>query len=415
MINLLLPEPLMWALRWALLLGPIALVILVATSKKVSRRAQVGALFALLYGLGTVFVTHQAAMYLGWWHYGWDALMLMGMPADILFGGAILFGPVLYLLFPNSRPMWICLPIILLMHGTVFSSLEPLVIAGPGWFVGVVAVFLVAHIPAIYLARWTETDTQLPLRVALLAIMFGANAFVLLPSIIMAAMGGSWDLDTKSLLDWMVALPAFLVACVVGVSAAQMLALQGLGTAIPLDPTKRLVRTGIYSYVNNPMQLSSVLCWLVIGVFLQNIWVALSALMAWIFVNGMVRWHHKNDLLQRFPDGWPEYRSHVPEWIPRRRPWVKENAKLRLDSNNRSHAALGKLLSTATGLHITSDIKGSARYDSPLDARGFSGAAAISMALTHINVIWMLIGQTGLLFSLMASYCTDRLSTWRPT
>ena len=80
----------------------------------------------------------------------------------------------------------------------------------------------------------------------------------------MLAMGGQWDLDAKSVNFWLLFLPLFFIVCLPGISAVQSLAIQGLGTAIPLE---RLVTTGIYAYLNNPMQLSSALGWIIIGLF----------------------------------------------------------------------------------------------------------------------------------------------------
>ena len=164
MLNLVIPEPWLWALRWLLFLGPLLAVVILAARRRDSPRCLVGCLFAFLYGIAMIFVTHLIAMHFGWWRYGSDALMLYGLPVDILTGGAILFGPVPYLLFPNLRPLTTVLPIMLCLHGTLFQSLSPMVVAGPGWWFGVVFVFLIAHAPALYLARWTEHDQHLPLR-----------------------------------------------------------------------------------------------------------------------------------------------------------------------------------------------------------------------------------------------------------
>ncbi|MEP5758479.1 MAG: methyltransferase, partial [Litoreibacter sp.] len=299
MIEVSLPESWMIALRWVLFLGPIFLTIAMVHLRRLSRRIQVAGLFAFLYGVATVFVSHSFAVWMGWWSYGWEALMLSTLPADIIIGGAVLFGPALYFSFLNTRPIMICMPIIFGLHGTIFSSLEPLVIAGPYWFVGVLFVFATAHLPAIYLAKWTEADTHLPYRCALLAIMTGGMIFAVLPSLIMQAMGGEWAIFDRS--AWTIFFTAALlfVTSLIGLSANQTLCLQGKGTPIPLDPTRRLVTTGIYAYLSNPMQLSAALGWVVLGVFLQNIWIIAAAVMAWIFVQGMVRWHHRHDLLKR--------------------------------------------------------------------------------------------------------------------
>ena len=169
-IALDLPAPLLWALRWFLFLGPLVAFAILARRVRHDRRALVGCLFAFLYGLSLIFVTHMLAGAMGWWRYGGDALMLQGIPADIWLGGALLFGPVLYLAFPHIGPLWIVLPIIVCLHGVFFASLPPLVYPGPRWFVGVVLVFATAHVPALYLARWTAEDRRLPERATLLAI-----------------------------------------------------------------------------------------------------------------------------------------------------------------------------------------------------------------------------------------------------
>lgn len=395
----------MLALRWALLLGPIGLVVVMIKVRNLSRRAQIGGLFAFLYGVPMVFVTHSIAIQLGWWRYGWDALMINGIPADILIGGAVLFGPGLYFSFPNTRPLMICLPIIIGLHGTIFSSLEPLVFAGRNWFWGVIFVFLVAHIPAIYLAKWTEEDRNLPLRCALLAIMTGGMIFAVIPSLIMHAMGGTWDvLDRPA---W-VLLVTFLVlglVSTIGLTANQSLCLQGDGTPIPLDPTKRLVTTGIYSYVSNPMQLSAALGFLVLGIVLLNIWIMVAALMAWIFVQGMVRWHHRHDLLKRFPTGWPEYKENVPEWCPRWRPWVKGEATLHLRPNQ---TVLRRILTHATGISVR-DTSGASRYENADNLRDFRGAASALVALTHVNFAWMVFAAALLLPVLAFDHFGGRL------
>jgi protein-S-isoprenylcysteine O-methyltransferase Ste14 len=404
-IDLSLPEPLMLALRWGLFLGPIALVLVQARLLGLSERARIGGLFAFLYGLGMIFVTNSLAVEVGWWRYGWDALMLNKIPADILIGGAVLFGPGLYYLFPDTRPLMICLPIVVGLHGTIFSSLKPLVFAGPYWFAGVVVVFVTAHIPALYLAKWTERDVHLPLRCALLALMTGAMMFAVLPTLIMETMGGTWAILDRPVPSTVLTCVALSLVSLIGLSANQMLCLQGVGTPIPLDPTKRLVRTGIYAYVSNPMQLSAVLGWIVLGAYLRNVWVMAAALMAWVFVQGMVRWHNRHDLLKRFPEGWPAYKSNVPEWRPRWRPWAAATGELTLDPRCK---ALRGLLMCATALDVRL-ASGPARYSNPAEVREFEGTAACLMALTHVNFAWTLVAQAGLIVVLGAQY------VWRHT
>lgn len=414
MIELTLPRELLWLLRWLLLLGPMGAALLIGFRIRADRRKLVGGLFSLLYGLGLIFVTHQLAIAVGWWRYGGDVLMFMGLPADIWIGGALLFGPVLYFAFPNVTPFWLTLPIVIGLHGTIFSSLKPLVWAGEDWFAGVLLVFLVAHIPAICLARWTARDEQLALRATLLAIGYGFLAFGVLPSLIMQSLWGSWDLAARPL--WLLALcvPPFLICMVIGLSAVQSFAVHGQGTAIPLDPTKRLVSTGLFAYMTNPMQLCTAAAWIVMGVALANPWVASASIMAWIFVEGMVRWHHRHDLLVRFPEGWPTYRENVPEWVPRWTPWVPQPARLYYNSSERSQARLAAWLEkrVPTGIEILAEPeRGDLVYRSPQEAVTFTGAAAAAKALTHINFAYALAGAAMLLVILPSTYLWKAAAT----
>lgn len=411
MIAIHLPEPLLWALRWLLFLGPLGAMLLMARAHMAQERKLVGGLFAFLYGFAMIFTTHQIAMMMGWWRYGGDVLMVMDMPADIWIGGALLFGPVMYFAFPTARPLFLVLPVVIGLHGTIFSSLRPLVEAGPGWFPGVVLVFAVAHIPAIYLARWTVLDRNLPLRAALLAVGYGFLAFFVLPSLIMHAMGGSWNLAERPW--WLIALclPLLGLCFIMGLSAVQMFVLHGEGTPIPLDRTKRLVRTGLFAYLINPMQLSTALAWIVMGVALGNIWVASASVMAWIFVAGMVRWHHRNDLALRFPEGWPTYRANVPEWRPRWRPWAPEPARLCFDPADPLQLRFIRWLERrhAVGLILQPEVAGKLAYMEPHETVGFEGAAAVAKTINHVHFLWALVGAALLLLILPLRYAMMRI------
>jgi len=191
-----------------------------------------------------------------------------------------------------------------------------------------------------------------------------------------------------------------------GLSAVQMFVVHGEGTPIPLDNTKRLVRTGIYAYLVNPMQLCSALAWVVTGFIIGNIWVASSALMAWVFVVGMVRWHHRHDLMVRFPEGWPEYRANVSEWRPRWRPWIAAPANLTFNQNNKSHGKLAAFLKSqdALGLEYIAVDSGKLSYQEPAESQKFLGLSAFAKAINHINFFWCLVGAGILILTLPTAY-----------
>jgi protein-S-isoprenylcysteine O-methyltransferase Ste14 len=410
MISLDLPVPFLWALRWLLFLGPLAAVLYLGLQVRRNRRAMVGCLFAFLYGLGLIFVSHSLAIAVGWWHYGGTSVMLSGIPADIWIGGAILFGPVLYLAFPSTSPFWLVLPIIVLLHGTIFSSLQPLVFAGNNWFLGVVLVFAVAHISAIYLARWTANDQNLAYRATLLAIGYGFLAFAVLPALVMLAMGEDLQLASRPVWVLLACTPPIGVFLIIGLSAVQLFVVHGKGTPIPLDPTKNLVRTGLFAYLVNPMQLASAAIWILMGIALGSIWVASCAVMAWVFVVGMVRWHQRHDRLKRLPKGWAEYRANGPEWIPRWRPWLPQASKLIFDPDNSKHKRFIRWLTRhdPVGLAEMPAANSSLTYVDGSDGSPFTGSAAAAKAMNHVSFAWAVLGAAVLLVALPCQFVSSR-------
>jgi protein-S-isoprenylcysteine O-methyltransferase Ste14 len=397
MIGITIPDWLLIFLRSMLLLGPLTLMLYLGWASRKKNRFLVGALFSFLYSMGLLLPVHALAIQLGLWHYGGHALMLLGMPADLWFGGSLLFGPAIFLAFPGLSP-WVFTRACVALQGLVFRSLDPFVIAGQGWFIGVVLVFLIVHVPSLYLAQWTGNNERLALRTALLAFGYGFLAFFVLPTLIMQAMGGSWDLLERPIWSFWATAAALAPLMVIGLNGVQMFVVHGQGTPIPLDGTKCFVRSGLYSYVRNPMQLCSAASWIVIGLFLHSFFVALAAAMAVVFVLGMVRWHHRNDLEVRFHQDWLEYKEFVPEWFPRWRPWIKQASKFSCNSNSPlSKAYIEWLKKYAVGLDFSESGANGIVYVDGNSGMIFAGLPALIYPLFNINFVTSLIGAALLL------------------
>jgi len=113
-----------------------------------------------------------------------------------------------------------------------------------------------------------------------------------------------------------VALPALL-----GVAAVQEFAARGGGTPLPFDPPARLVRSGPYAYVANPMQLSAALVLAAWGATAGRPWVIAIGAMSVVYSAGIAGWDEAGDMRTRFGAPWDGYRRGVRAWLPRWRPW----------------------------------------------------------------------------------------------
>ena len=154
-------------------------------------------------------------------------------------------------------------------------------------------------------------------------------AVLFLPGVVTLAVPAliAWRTDPEVL--WWPALAALgvvLIALglVLVVRTVALFAAVGRGTLAPWDPTSRLVVEGPYRYVRNPM-ISGVLA-ILLG---EAVLLGSLALLMWfaaVFAANAVYLPlvEERGLKRRFGREYDAYRSQVPRWIPRLRPWDRE-------------------------------------------------------------------------------------------
>jgi protein-S-isoprenylcysteine O-methyltransferase Ste14 len=98
-------------------------------------------------------------------------------------------------------------------------------------------------------------------------------------------------------------------------------AFEGLGTPAPIAPTERLVISGMYGYVRNPMYVGVTLIVFGQGLFFGSGAVLLFAVAAWGAAAIFVLLYEEPKLRKMFGEEYEKFQTNVPRWIPRIRPW----------------------------------------------------------------------------------------------
>jgi protein-S-isoprenylcysteine O-methyltransferase Ste14 len=98
-------------------------------------------------------------------------------------------------------------------------------------------------------------------------------------------------------------------------------ALQGIGTPAPVFPTRRLVISGSYRFVRNPMYIAVVSIIFGQALLFGNILLFIYGLCFWLPTHLFVRFYEEPTLRRTFPEGYAAFTAHVPRWIPRLTPW----------------------------------------------------------------------------------------------
>jgi protein-S-isoprenylcysteine O-methyltransferase Ste14 len=362
-----------------------------------------GALLACLWNLPVVLALHVVASRIGWWQFDARGGLLLGMPVDLYLSWVWLWGFVPAVGLTSLR-----LPLVfglaLAFDFLLMPAAAPVLRLGPAWLFGEIVGLLLGFLPGQILARWTANGVHLPRRAVMQVMSFTGLLLFVLPVVVIEGSGTAW-LNPATRPMWQIAILAQVLAfpVLIGLTAVQEFVERGGGTPIPFDPPQRLVTTGIYSYVRNPMQLSAVVLLLMLGLILHNAWVSVAAVMAHFYSVGLAGWDEGEDLRHRFGNAWTAYRLSVWPWLPRWRPWHQaEHAVSQLFVSERCDMCreVGEWFarSGARGLSIVpAESHASGRltritYEPSDGARPAVGIEAIARALEHIHFGWALLG-----------------------
>jgi len=348
---------------------------------------------------------HALALGFGWWSFAVADATLAGFPVDLYLGWAVMWGTLPALLLAHTRASLIVIGAIVL-DLVAMPAMQPVVSLGRGWLVGEAVAIAACLVPGIALATWTRTGAHVTRRATLQAIAFAGLTLGVLPTIILAQSGGSWDaLFARP--RWVTSL---LVQCVaafglLGVSAVQEFAMRGDGTPVPFDPPRRFVTSGAYRYVRNPMQLSATLVLVAWGALASSWWVSAAGAMAVIYGAGFAAGDETADLHKRFGARWQRYAALVRSWIPRWRPAdladLAPRATLYVAEECGPCSEVRRWFDTRrpVGLQIVAAELHPSRtlsritYDPGDDTGDAEGVAAIGRALEHIHLGWALLGM----------------------
>jgi protein-S-isoprenylcysteine O-methyltransferase Ste14 len=95
----------------------------------------------------------------------------------------------------------------------------------------------------------------------------------------------------------------------------------GRGTLVPAVPTERLVVTGLYRYVRNPMYVSVLAVVAGETILFESRGLLEETLIAALAIHLFVLFYEEPTLMRRHPEDYPIYRQQVPRWLPRLTPW----------------------------------------------------------------------------------------------
>lgn len=382
-------------LRTLFLFVPVLAATVAWLVVRPDERRRNGAIVGFAWNATALLALHPVADRAGWWWFHAEGGRLLGMPADVWIGWAVAWGvlPALLVTRPSSEQIVGAVAVAFWSDLVLMPLGAPLLVLGPDWLHGEVLHLVVALAPGVWLAEATRSRRFPAWSATLQTLAWWVVLVGLVPAATLAATGGEWPADLRG---WraQVGLQGVALALVVFLAAVRAFVEDGGGTPIPLDPPRRLVATGPYAYVANPMQLASAVALVAVGLAVGSPWIAAGAVVVVVYSEGLARWHERATLPDTLP-GWAAWRASVRAWWPRWRPAVPVPATLwyarSCDACSALAAGLGRLGPVGLVLRPAEEHPGAVpdrltweREGCPVE-RGFP---ALCRALEHVHLGW---------------------------
>ncbi|QBX55701.1 isoprenylcysteine carboxylmethyltransferase family protein [Nocardioides seonyuensis] len=384
--------------RNLVLAWPLALVV-VATAVRQARTGDVltRAPAAFLAALWVWVTVHVVEVTTSWWTFAPSSTSLLGVPAEVSLGWALLWGalPVL-----AGGPLWAWVAGLAWVDLLTMRLADDLVALAPGWVAGEAILLGAGLVPALILGKATRERTWLPVRAGLQVVLFPAVFGWLVPTVALARDGLTW----MSVVDHPYPMRALLLTAAVGLGVPGLAAVAELaragGTPFPWDPPAHLVTSGPYAYVSNPMQISIAGLMTLLTAATGSLVLAGLTAFSVAFSVVLAERHERATLSARWP-AHDDYRRHVRSWVPRWRPWVAAPATLWVSEACALCSATGVVLDSLapTGLERrpaeaapVALVRMRWQAGDPPDSDHSDGIAAFARALEHTTLPWAWLG-----------------------
>jgi len=305
------------------------------------KRALVAAMMAGSWVAATLPWLNDLCVAAGFWGFDIEhGYRLKNLPLSLYVGWIILWGVLPALLVSMKwlkNEIWKIVAVLVLLDLVTMNLFVPVMtLTSIRWLWGELLIVIVGLLPAVCLAKWVIYREQVVMRAGLISAAFVMLILVVLPTSIVSVRvnlvegWSSYQLLEKCL--WGILLT---VVGVPGIAGVVEFVRVGKGTPIPYDAPENLVTSGVYSYVQNPMQLSMVMVLLVWGWIFGSWFVIGLGVVSIVYSVGLARWSEGQDLEQRFGSRWIDYDRSISMWKLRFRPvWgAIEPARIYIDAD----------------------------------------------------------------------------------
>ncbi len=355
---------------------------------------------AMIWVASGIVIVDWLAADRGWWLYELQSEFFFFSPPLLFIPWVLIWSLSPLALGHSPRPLLTALSF-LLVDILIMPLMDPWVKLGDRWWIGELLLIVLVAIPSVILSSLIYSRKRLKTRVALMVFVFSWLVLFAIPMTSSQLTGVEiGEIELQAIVIW--SQPLFLLS-VPGIAAVYELLERANGTPYPWDPPEKVVTSGPYAYMSNPMQLSGFLVLLLVAAVLAHWPTLVAGLTALFFSVGIAHAQEQSVLSKRWGSEWENYKSEHRNWIPRFKPKFSNSyrATLYVDGGCGDCRQVGEWFASrahnSLGVRDARFVKGTPlrRVTYSWTDHGsvsVSGIKAISAALDHTHLGWAFIG-----------------------
>ena len=237
--------------------------------------------YASLYMVVMLFFTNYMCADLGLWQFTVSKIPSLHIPPDLYFIWIFFWG-VLPVLFFKGRHLFLIAISLFWIDICTMPVLQDigLIKFNSYWILGELSLIAIVFVPGYFWAYCSYNNKYLGLRSILQVITIGTATILGIPLLLNA-----YGLLPNLSFEWSsIEFQILFIVVFPALAAVNDLVTKGDGTPFPFDPTKKLVRTGVYAYCKNPIQWSYTLLFIVLSISYSSFYFLIGFIVSILFV-----------------------------------------------------------------------------------------------------------------------------------
>lgn len=371
-------------------------LFIITLKRKQSKKLNWAIFYCTFFTLISISIVNYWCVRAGFWSFTDAKMSSLKIPFDILFVWVVIWGIVPVFLMKKSHFFILAVSLfwvdLLIMPKMAEYGL---IVLGENWILGELILILTVLFPSYLWAYSSYFDSNLYVRSIFQLVTTGGLFILGLPFIL-----NSYGLVESLESTWSsLELQLFFILVLPSLVAVLDLTTKGQGTPFPYDPTKKLVRTGVYAYCRNPIQWSFTMMFIPLSIYHNSWYLMVGSLASVSYSYGVSDMQEYPDLENRFGDEWIRYKKSVPKWYFLWKPKQIPIGKVYFDTSCKPCTQLMRWFSKANPRNL--EIKSSSDFIGTgllqvtyIDYLGneFKSVKAIASSLEHINLAYASLG-----------------------